>query len=97
MPHDDPLPPLDWADEDVPVGHPAGEAIDLRRSAGVRLWVRQSPGALRLVMQFHHACCDGLAAIQVAEELLIAYHHEMEGSPAADWLRPLDPARLPCA
>ena len=47
--------------------------IDLRQETGVRLHVTQSPSGTDLVAQFHHACCDGLAAAAFLEELLADY------------------------
>jgi hypothetical protein len=47
-----------------------------------------------LFLQFHHACCDGLASLRFVEELLIAYHLEIEGPRCGPALGPLEPARL---
>ncbi|MEX0679044.1 MAG: hypothetical protein WD063_18365 [Pirellulales bacterium] len=66
-------PHADWADESVPITHPAGEYIDLRSSPGLRTWVRTSPGGARVLFQFHHACCDGLAGMQFAADFLASY------------------------
>ena len=57
-------------------------------------WVRESEGTTRLFLQFHHACCDGWAAVQFIEELLVAYHLQIEGSRCGLALRPLRPDRL---
>jgi hypothetical protein len=34
---------LDWAEAGTPIGHPDGEYIDLRKSPGLRIWVRTLP------------------------------------------------------
>ena len=87
-------PVVDWADADAPIGHPQGQRIDLSSAPGLRIWVRRSDGATRVVLQFHHACCDGLAGARVVEELLLAYHELVAGRDPAAVLRPLEPQRL---
>ncbi len=49
---------------------------------------------LRLVFQFHHACCDGFGALQFIEEVMIAYARECGVSAAELPLAPLEPERL---
>ncbi len=66
-------PPLDWDLEGVPLRFPNGRAIDLTREAGIRLWVRAHDATATLVVQFHHACCDGVGAIRFIGDLLAAY------------------------
>ena len=84
---------IDWAPAEIPIGHADGERIDLAENSGLRVWVRESSGEARAYFQFHHAACDGLAACQFLEDVLIAYHAQFhEGF--AERLRPLDPARL---
>jgi hypothetical protein len=87
-------PPVDWARQREPIRHPDGPAIDLAAAPGLRVWVREGDGASRLFLQFHHACCDGLAAMQFMDELLIAYHVQIEGPRCGLSLRPLRPDRL---
>lgn len=87
-------PPIDWAPNDVPLSHPAGERIDLRRSCGLRLWVRYSQNASRLILQVHHACCDGLGIFRFLEDLLVFYHREIAGDGQAAAPRPVDAGRL---
>lgn len=85
---------VDWSDEDLPVSHPDGEWIDLRKSPGLRVWVRRQPAGSRVLFEFHHACCDGLAAKRVVEEILLTYHRFWTtGETIAD-LAPLVPERL---
>jgi len=87
-------PPVDWGGPDEPIRHGDGPAIDLRAAAGLRVWVRQSDDATRLFLHFHHACCDGWASLQFIEDLLVAYHRQIEGPRCGVTLRPLDPAGL---
>jgi hypothetical protein len=91
---DDQPPRIDWAPDKTPLGHTAEAMIDLTCEPGLRLWVREGAGCTRLTMQFHHACCDGQAAVRFAEELLGAYDHLCGGrvQPESAW--PVEPLRL---
>ena len=86
-------PDIDWAAEGVPVSHPAGERIDLRTGGGLRVWVRQQESSCRVMMQFHHACCDGIGALRFAEDLLVCYSRRTGGASRAV-LRPVMPELL---
>ncbi len=86
--------PLDWADWSTPIDHAAGRFIDLTTEVGVRLWVRTSAERSRLVLQFHHACCDALGGLQFFEELLVIYDSLIAGTDPRSLLRRLDPQRL---
>jgi len=70
---DDPLAPIDWADEGVPVECRGGEGIDIAARTGLRVWVRRGEGSARIVMQFHHACCDGIGAYRFIGDVLAGY------------------------
>ena len=87
-------PPVDWADTPTPVLPAARRHIDLRTECGLKAWVRIGPSTTRLRLQFHHACCDGQAAVQFAEELLIRYHCEVVGEAADTDLPTLHPGLL---
>lgn len=66
-------PVLDWGAADQPVDLEQREAIDLKRETGLRVWVRQADGRAHLILQFHHACCDGTGAHRFMGDLLAAY------------------------
>ncbi|MGE0376747.1 MAG: WS/DGAT domain-containing protein [Planctomycetaceae bacterium] len=86
--------PVDWAD-DQSSRQPLTDAfLDLTSLPGLRVWVRVSAEQSRVVLQFHHACCDALGALQFIEELLLAYHALIVGSAGDSQLPALDPARL---
>lgn len=94
-------PAADWrpfvafVDGDEPLCFPEGRSqIDLRRETGWRLWVRARSDGVEWRLQFHHACCDGIGALQVVEDLLGAYHALVLSDDAAKFLKPLDLARL---
>lgn len=67
------MPMVDWANESVPVTCPRGEQIDIEREVGLRIWIRQSDERVRVIMQFHHACCDGVGALRFIGDLLALY------------------------
>lgn len=91
------LPFLDCAGEDAPMRFPSAHWMDLREENGLRVWVRHS--AVRGVMrfQFHHACCDGVAANQFVEDVFCAYDMQKKAPETTTRaLRPLDAAQLRC-
>ncbi len=87
-------PQVDWSDADEPIAPAGGERIDLARQTGLRVFVRSGQDASRLLLQFHHACCDAVGALQFAEDLLVTYAALVGGTPDLGALRPLDPTRL---
>lgn len=88
MPHQ-----LDWADATQPIDG-AGRFLDLTKTSGLRGWVREGTDRSRLVLQFHHACCDALGGLQFVEDLLVAYSCLVTGQDCHEVLRPLDVERL---
>ncbi|HEY5315483.1 MAG TPA: hypothetical protein VIK18_23330, partial [Pirellulales bacterium] len=49
------------------------QPIDLQTGTGLRLWVRTGSDASRMLLEFHHACCDGQGAMRFIGDLLAAY------------------------
>ena len=47
--------------------------IDLAHQPGLRVKGRQRTEGLEVLMQFHHACCDAIGALQFLEDWLTAY------------------------
>jgi len=90
----DASPRLDWNDHEVPMRPPQGDAIDLRTGPGLRTWVRASESRARVLFQFHHATCDGLAALQCVQELLARYRMLAGDRDAERLLRRVDPQLL---
>ncbi len=64
---------IEWGSFETPMRMDQGEAIDLSREVGLRAWIRQGDGRAHLVLQFHHACCDGTGAHRFIGDLLAAY------------------------
>ncbi|MBI3468431.1 MAG: hypothetical protein HY000_35970 [Planctomycetes bacterium] len=85
-------PLLSWEDDQEPIS--GCGYLDLADEVGLRLWVRENNRGAAVLIQFHHACCDGVGAMQFIEDLLTAYaaaHSETGQSPA---MRPLYLGRL---
>ncbi len=79
--------PIDWSDASDPLCLSPIGFLDLTSLPGLRVGVRVTPEQSRVVLQFHHACCDALGGLQFIEELLVVYDSLVAGS---DW-----EARLP--
>ncbi len=73
-------PEIDWADLSQPIEGRAVAYIDLRRESGLRVWVRESADVSRVVLQFHHACCDGIGMFQFLEDWLACYASAVDSS-----------------
>lgn len=91
---DDPQPIITWQSGAMGGPFPAVTSVDLFREVGIRFHVVSDGRASDLILQFHHACCDGIGILAFIDELLIAYTLAVSG--ASDGLRlpPLDPERL---
>ena len=72
---------------------PALKALDVRVEPGFRVTACEGPGRTDLILQGHHACCDGLGTFAFAEDLLVSYAAARGAAPAAA-LRPLEPQSL---
>jgi hypothetical protein len=66
-------PQVDWRPFNEPVVFPDDPGIDLTQEVGVRFFVRVGNCHSRLVALFHHACCDGMGAIQYLSDLFCGY------------------------
>ncbi|PAY15231.1 hypothetical protein CKO51_32950 [Rhodopirellula sp. SM50] len=73
VPAPDKVPPVDWADGDVPMEFKNNGYIDIRTETGLRIWVRQSADSARVTMQFHHSACDGTGGYRFVGDLLGCY------------------------
>lgn len=77
----DRVPIVDWFPRhrgDPLTGSPLDMPTDLQDTSGVRFIVEEkAPGLWQIMMQVHHAVCDGVAALEVLGDLWSLYH----GSP----------------
>ncbi|HSW02693.1 MAG TPA: hypothetical protein VLI39_21195 [Sedimentisphaerales bacterium] len=91
---DDPQPILQW--EAGPVGGPFPHAthLDLLHEIGIRFRIVTEGPKCDLVVQWHHACCDGAGIFALVDELLIAYALAIGTTSKGLQLRPIDPDKL---
>jgi len=91
---DDPQPIMRW--ESGPVGgrFPPATHLDLLREIGIRFHIVTEGPKCDLVVQWHHACCDGAGMITFVDEVLIAYALMLGAAPQGLQLRPIDPDSL---
>ncbi len=52
---------------------PHAPAIDLFRRPGLRISIVERSAASDVLLQFHHACCDGVGALRFAADLFASY------------------------
>lgn len=85
---------VDWAHCDAPIAHPPGDYIDLAVERGMRVWVRASDESARVLFQIHHSCCDGLAATQFVDDVLVLYASAVTDPSQVPALAPINVERL---
>lgn len=73
IPESQPVVPINWQTGDKSIQPPSQERIDLYQEIGIRIWVNWSEASSELVVQFHHACTDGLGGVQFIGDLLAYY------------------------
>ncbi len=88
------LPPVDWSAEGTPIRCPNGEAIDLSRETGLRIWVRVGVDRSRVLLQFHHAACDGTGAYRFIGDVLASYATHTDVVAQTSTLAPTRPQLL---
>jgi hypothetical protein len=70
---EDCLPMVDWGGINDPIEFLEGEYIDLRREAGLRMWIRHDDQHVVVTTQFHHCVCDGIGSYQFLGDILYGY------------------------
>lgn len=79
-------PSLTWQPAGTTPAFPHGSPhIDLTCEPGLRLWVFEGAREHTVLIQFHHACCDGLGTIHFLETLLESYAAPERENPSPDW------------
>lgn len=91
VPITDRRPPLEWA---CPTDA-LNPWIDLTQEPGVRGRVCPTEDGVELLILFHHACCDGIGALQFLEDWLLLYHNEQSEKAKRIPLRQIQPELLP--
>ena len=82
-----------WLDAPPAEELPKLKPLDVRVEPGLRLAACEGPGRTDLIVQGHHACCDGLGIFRFIEDLLIAYAQARGAAPDSA-LRSLRPEQL---
>ncbi|HEY2252275.1 MAG TPA: hypothetical protein VGH74_14475 [Planctomycetaceae bacterium] len=77
--------PIVWESAAAQIDFASGLRIDLFHQTGLRAWFREADNSTELLCQFHHACCDGLGAIQFLETFLEIYAAVEEPQPPPEW------------
>ena len=62
-----------WIDASAEAAAPCVPPIDLRREPGLRLWTVNDCQGSRVLVQAHHACCDGIGAFGWLVDLFRAH------------------------
>ena len=73
VPRPEKISAVDWAGDDVPLSLQDNGYLDIQKTTGLRIWVRQSSQGARVTMQFHHSACDGTGAYRFVGDLLGCY------------------------
>jgi hypothetical protein len=89
----DRLPAVQWLTCALGESLPALKPLDVRVEPGFRVTACEGQGRTDLILQVHHACCDGLATFAFAEDLLVSYAAACGTAPGMT-LRPLEPQLL---
>jgi hypothetical protein len=66
-------PGVDWLETSPGASLPHLEPLDVRTTRGLRVVACEGSMQTDLILQFHHACCDGLGIFQFAEDWLMNY------------------------
>ena len=67
------MPRIAWGAIDDAFRFESTEQIDLAKEVGLRIWVHTGAGRSEVLLQFHHACCDGTGAYRFIGDLLAEY------------------------
>ncbi len=94
LPVEHPHPRIQWQRAEPEDAFPRADHLDLREEIGIRFQAVEGAEGTDLVIQFHHACCDGVGIFGFIHELLLAYHAACSGGPADAKLPELDSQAL---
>ncbi|TWU31995.1 condensation domain-containing protein [Novipirellula artificiosorum] len=90
----DMLPALRWREGETGGLLPQAEEIDLRREAGLKVYVVQDRSTVDVTFQFHHACCDGAGIDRFTDDLMVHYAGLREFGKSYKFVPTVDPNRL---
>jgi hypothetical protein len=88
-----PIPEIQWHERNRTDDFPAAAFLDIRKQSGLRLTVIDDVKYSDLVLQFHHAACDAVGAMDFVTDLLTAYANAQAGTNRFPF-KPLENNRL---
>jgi len=94
VPVEDHLPSIQWLDGSVHDRLPSMQPIDLFSEPGLRVWATADSQRSSLVLQVHHAACDGKGVVQILNDFLRSYTHVSAGKQSPIELSPCNPRAL---
>lgn len=94
VPVDNPQTVIGWMAKPTGDGLPPAKRIDLTEEIGIRFQVLLDVAASTLILQFHHAACDGVGIFQFLHDLLVAYASALSHSTNETDVTKPDPKRL---
>jgi hypothetical protein len=86
-------PRVQWMEQEPTLALPRAGILDIRVRPGLHVAAVVGSNQSDLVLQFHHAACDGVGALDFATDLLTAYANTLAGATRYRF-KPLDPSRL---
>lgn len=90
-----PQPRIAWFEQTLTDEYPTATHLDPRKEIGVRFMVTvdTAANASDVVIQFHHASCDGKGGFQLLDDLLTAYAAACGGTSEGEETEPAAPLR----
>ena len=67
------MPKIYWGNLGDEFKFESTERIDLTEEVGLRIWIHTDDDKSEILLQFHHACCDGTGAYRFIGDLLAEY------------------------
>ncbi len=86
-------PHVQWMEQEPTPALPPAGILDIRVRPGLHVAAVVGSNQSDLVLQFHHAACDGVGALDFVTDLLTAYANTLAGATQYRF-KPLDPSRL---
>lgn len=93
LPSPEPPPPVQWIEQELTPAFPPASHLDLCTRPGLHVAAVVGSSQSDLILQFHHAACDAVGALDFATDLLTAQANVLAGTDRYRF-KPLDPSRL---
>lgn len=90
---DEPTPQIKWREGEVDAPFPTAGFLD-HAAGGLRILVTRSDSKSDVLLQFLHACCDGMGILQFSRDLILLYAAESGADVDASSLPRLETDRL---